>query len=83
MGQHLNTYVSPVFGDLPVQSIDVALVTKVLEPIWAAKPETASRLRGRIERILDWARARGFRSGENPARWRGHLDHLLRQGEGG
>jgi integrase len=73
----LSTYVSPVFAKLPVQSIDVALVTKVLEPIWATKPETASRLRGRIERILDWAKARGFRCGENPARWRGHLDHLL------
>ena len=50
---------------------------KVLEPIWTKKPETASRLRGRIESILDWARARGHRDGENPARWRGHLDHLL------
>ena len=73
----LSTYVTPVFGKLPVQTIDVALVTKVLEPIWSTKPETASRLRGRIERILDWAKARGFRAGENPARWRGHLDQLL------
>jgi integrase len=73
----LDTYAGPVLGKLPVQSIDVALVMKVLEPIWSTKPETASRLRGRIERILDWARARGFRSGENPAHWRGHLDHLL------
>jgi integrase len=73
----LDTYASPTLGNLPVQSIDVALVMKVLEPIWGAKPETASRLRGRIERILDWAKARGFRSGENPARWRGHLDQLL------
>jgi integrase len=73
----LRTYVTPVFGTLPVQSIDVALVMKVLEPIWNAKAETASRLRGRIERILDWAKARGFREGENPVRWRGHLDHLL------
>jgi integrase len=73
----LATYVSPVFGKLPVQTVDVALVMKVLEPIWSTKPETASRLRGRIERILDWAKARGFRSAENPARWRGHLDHLL------
>ena len=73
----LNTYVTPVFGKLPVQTIDVALVMKVLEPIWSTKPETASRLRGRIERVLDWAKARGYRSGENPARWRGHLDHLL------
>jgi len=73
----LNTYATPVFGTLSVQSIDVALVMKVLEPIWSVKPETASRLRGRIERILDWAKARGLREGENPARWRGHLDHLL------
>ena len=50
---------------------------RVLEPIWTAKPETASRLRGRIEIILNWARVRGYREGENPARWKGHLDHLL------
>jgi integrase len=73
----LATYVTPVFGNLPVQAVDVSLVMKVLEPIWSTKPETASRLRGRIERILDWAKARGFRQGENPARWRGHLDQLL------
>ena len=73
----LDTYVSPVFGKLAVQAIDVALVTQVLEPIWSTKPETASRLRGRIERVLDWAKARGFRAGENRARWRGHLDQLL------
>ena len=70
-------YVYPVIGDLPVQAVDVGLVLKVLEPIWADKTETASRVRGRIESILDWARVRGYRSGENPARWRGHLDHLL------
>jgi integrase len=62
---------------LRVQSIDTGLVLKVLQPIWSEKPETASRLRGRIETILDWARVRGYRSGENPARWRGHLDKLL------
>jgi integrase len=73
----LDTYVSPVFGKLAVQAVDVAWVTQVLEPIWSTKPETASRLRGRIERVLDWAKARGFRAGENPARWRGHLDQLL------
>ena len=50
---------------------------KAIEPVWATKPETASRVRGRIERILDWAKVRGFRDGDNPARWRGHLDHLL------
>ena len=73
----LTTYVSPAFGRVPVRKIDVALVMKVLEPIWNAKTETASRVRGRIEVVLDWAKVRGFRSGENPARWRGHLDHLL------
>lgn len=73
----LKTYVTPVFGALPVQSVDVSLVMKALEPIWTEKPETASRVRGRIERILDWAKARGYRQGENPARWRGHLDILL------
>jgi integrase len=62
---------------LPVQLIDVGLVTKVLEPIWAKKTETASRLRGRIEAVLDWAAARGYRRGDNPARWRGHLENLL------
>ena len=71
------TYVTPVFGALPVQNVDVALVLNALEPIWTIKPETASRVRGRIERILDWAKARGFRQGENPARWRGRLDTLL------
>jgi integrase len=60
-----------------VQAIDVGLVMKAIEPIWTAKPETASRVRGRIESVLDWAAARGYRTGENPARWRGHLDHLL------
>src|SRR5262249_8355045 len=59
------------------QAIDTTLVLKVLEPIWKTKPETANRVRGRIEAILDWAKVRGFRQGENPARWRGHLDHLL------
>jgi integrase len=73
----LKTYVTPVFGKLPVQNVDVALVLKALEPIWTTKPETAGRVRGRIERILDWAKARGFRQGENSARWRGHLDTLL------
>jgi integrase len=73
----LSTYAYPVFGDLPVQSIDVALVTKALELIWRDKTETASRLRGRIEAVLDWAKARGYRHGDNPARWRGHLDKLL------
>jgi integrase len=73
----LTAYVTPVFGNLPVAAIDTGLVLKVLEPIWATKPETASRVRGRIEAILDWAKVRGYRTGENPARWRGHLDKLL------
>lgn len=71
------TYAEPVFGKLPVQAVDTDLVLTVLEPIWTAKHETASRLRGRIENVLDWATARGLRQGENPARWKGHLKHLL------
>jgi hypothetical protein len=73
----LETYVYPIFGELAVAAVDTGLVLKALEPIWAAKPETASRVRGRIESVLDWAKARGYRDGENPARWRGHLDKLL------
>jgi integrase len=73
----LEAYVYPVFGSLPVQAVDVGLVMKALEPIWTVKPETASRVRGRIESALDWATARGYRQGENPARWRGHLENLL------
>ena len=73
----LATYAEPVMGSLPVQAIDTALVTKVIEPIWSEKPETASRVRGRIESVLDWAKVRGYRQGENPARWRGHLENLL------
>jgi integrase len=73
----LATYVSPVFGKLPVGSIDVGLVIKAIEPIWPTKPETASRVRGRIELVLDWAAARGFRDTDNPARWKGRLENLL------
>src|SRR5216683_7548081 len=73
----LTSYAGPVLGSLPVQSIDVGLVMRALEPIWHTKPETASRLRGRIEAVLDWATVRSYRNGENPARWRGHLDKLL------
>jgi integrase len=73
----LATYADPIIGALPVQAIDMALVLKVIEPIWTEKPETAGRLRGRMESILDWARVRGYREGENPARWRGHLDKAL------
>jgi integrase len=73
----LATYVHPLVGALPVQQIDAGLVVRVLEPIWTTKPETASRVRQRIEAVLDAATARGHRSGENPARWRGHLENLL------
>jgi integrase len=73
----LAMYAYPVIGELPVASIDVGLVLKMLEPIWATKSVTASRVRARVEAVLDFAKARGLREGENPARWRGHLDHLL------
>jgi integrase len=73
----LKTYALPALGELPVAAIDTALVMKVLEPIWLAKPETAGRVRGRMEAVLDWAAARNYRTGDNPARWRGHLDKLL------
>lgn len=76
-GATLATYAYPVMGDLPISGIDTGLVLKVLEPIWTSKTETASRVRGRIEAILDYAKVRGYRSGENPARWKGHLDHIL------
>nr|QQZ48873.1 tyrosine-type recombinase/integrase [Phenylobacterium glaciei] len=72
----LKTYAKPL-RPLPVDRVDTPAVLEVLQSIWLAKPETASRLRGRIERVLDAAKAKGFRIGENPARWRGHLDHLL------
>jgi integrase len=73
----LDTYAAPVIGKLAVQAIDTNSVARIIEPIWREKPETANRVRGRIEAILDWATARGFRAAENPARWRGHLDKLL------
>ena len=76
-GTSLIAYVFPVIGGLPVQKIDVGLVVKVLQPIWTTKSVTAGGLRGRIEIILDWATALGYREGENPARWRGHLDKIL------
>lgn len=73
----LTTYAHQVIGDLSVKDLDTGLILKVLEPIWMDKPETATRLRGRIEAVIDWATARGYRQGENPARWKGHLDKLL------
>jgi integrase len=75
--QTLDAYVYPIFGASPVATVDTALVMKALDPIWRGKTETAARTRGRIEAILDWATARGYRQGENPARWRGHLENLL------
>ena len=73
----IKTYAEPIFGALPVHAINLEMVLKVLEPIWHTKPETAARLRGRIEAVLDWAAVRGHRSTDNPARWKGHLDKLL------
>jgi integrase len=76
-GSSLEAYVYPIIGDLHVAAIDTGLVMQVLEPIWTIKPETAGRVRGRIEAVLSWASVRGYRAGENTARWRGHLDQLL------
>jgi integrase len=73
----LETYAFPILGKIPVQEVDTGLVMKVLEPIWTAKTETATRVRQRIESVLDWAKAHGYRNGENAARWKGHLDKLL------
>ena len=74
----LETYCMPTLGKLPVSGIDTGLVLKVLEgDFWLTKTETATRVRGRIEKILDWAIARGYREGTNPARWQGHLDKML------
>jgi len=68
---------SAAIARLRIDKIDTPEVLSVLKPLWPKIPETASRLRGRIERVLDYAKVRGWRSGENPARWRGHLDHVL------
>ncbi len=73
----LGKHAFPVLGDLPVADIDASLVHKALEPIWFTKTETATRLRGRIEAVLDWAKVRGYRTGENPAAWKGNLAHML------
>jgi integrase len=73
----LRTYAYPVFGNLPVAAVNTGLVVKVLDPIWSSKSETANRLRGRIEAVLDFAAVRGHRVGENPARWKGHLKEAL------
>ena len=76
-GNTLASYVYPIIGDLPVAEVATAHVLQILEPIWKEKPETASRVRGRIETILNSAKARGYRDGENPARWRGHVEQIL------
>jgi integrase len=73
----LRTYVLPHIGKTGISRIDTAAVLKVLKPLWTVKTETASRIRGRIERVLSWAATLGFREGDNPARWRGHLEELL------
>lgn len=73
----LRDYASPHFGDWPVCDVDRRAVIAALEPIWSTKPETAGRVRGRIEAVLDWATVMEFRSGDNPARWKGNLDKVL------
>lgn len=75
--QSLDHYAYPIIGDTPVQEIGIVQILDVLQPIWNTKTETATRVRQRIEAILDWAKVRQFRAGENPALWRGTLDKLL------
>jgi integrase len=70
-------YVYPVLGTLPVAAIDTPLVLKVIKPLWERVPETASRVRGRIENVLGWATVHHYRTGDNPARWNGLLEHAL------
>lgn len=73
----LTAYADPVIGDVAISEVDVGMINKLLTPIWSTKAETARRVRGRLESILDWATVLGYRVGENPARWRGHLQKLL------
>jgi integrase len=73
----LETYSMPVFGAVPVAAIETAHIMQVLAPLWGRAPQTASRLRGRLEAVLDYAKSAGYRQGDNPARWRGHLENLL------
>ena len=73
----LRAYVFPIISDLDVSAVDTALVLKCIEPIWTTKTTTADRVRNRIEGVLDWATVRGHRAGDNPARWKGHLDQVL------
>jgi len=76
-GATLEAHVYPVVGDLPVSAIETGHITRILEPIWVTKAETAARVRGRVETVLDYAKVHGWRAGENPARWRGHLENVL------
>jgi integrase len=73
----LRDHANPVIGALPVDAIDTTLVMQCLSPIWTTRTETASRVRARIESILEWSRVAGYRDGENPARWKAHLENLL------
>ena len=73
----LETYAYPVLGDIAVKDVDTGMIMRVLEAVWHSKPTTASRLRGRLEVVLDYAAARHWRQGDNPARWRGHIENLL------
>lgn len=73
----LKTYAGPIIGAKPVDGVTTEDVLSILNPIWTKKPETASRVQGRMERVLDYATSRGWRSGDNPARWRGHLANML------
>ncbi len=77
----LSRYAFPIIGDLCVSAVDLGHVMKILEPIWTTKTETASRVRGRIEKVLGWATTRHYRTGDNPARWNGHLENLLARKE--
>ena len=73
----LANYASPVIGAMPVSAVETAHVLRILTPIWSTKTETATRVRGRIEKVLDWAKVQGYRTGDNPAAWRGHLSEAL------
>jgi integrase len=76
-GATLETYAYPTIGKMQVRDVALPHIVKILEPIWTTKTETATRLRGRLESVLDWAAVRGYRDKDNPARWKGHLDKIL------
>ena len=77
----MRQHVFPIIGGLPVAAIDTGLILRVVEPMWPGLRPTAIRVRGRIEKVLDWAAVRGYRTGDNPARWRGHLSEVLPVGK--